>query len=259
MPLVHASHFDCGISIDSDAKNSKLLYFVNGIGNDLASACASSDELTKAVSNTPPTTTNKSSGKQMKYYKSKGYDRDFFYNPGNGIILDPNELRQQAGFSAVALAQAGITDPSDLSKIPDDIKTKYYKELGSMYMAAMNSDDSVVKRITATTMALAVQLKAHALKYQSIVIVPHSQGNFYTEAAYAILLYEGDMATVNKIRVVGVSAIAATTPNNLYITNNEDGAVFGWQKANLILENFAPYKPLPPSDHLSELLPWLLS
>jgi len=238
----------CGYSFDNSWSNKTVVLFVNGITNTATDACASSDELSRAVG-------------------SSSYDRDMFYNPTDGFLGDTVELQFQAAISSAVFNDLNITDISLLS---ESDKSKYYSKLGAMYSSLKPSTNPVFQRLYTTTMSLKAKLVALAGRYDNIVLVAHSQGNFYTESAYSMLVNSGESAVFNKIHVVGVAVVAATTPNGLYITNREDLSVFVAQVGNALpvaaAEWFASlgnsdfvYKPLPSQDSFgydSLVTPW---
>lgn len=228
----------CGYALSGGGKTITL--FVNGIMNSVRDACSSSAALALAVAN-------------------NNGDYDYWYNQTDGSRQDVEELRAQAAFSDTALQQIGFKEKNTREKnitLSDKQKTDYYKILGGMYAVSQSSSDSVVKRVSLVSGSLKSLLIELAGKYQRIVVVAHSQGNFYIESAFASLVYENNTSAINKIRVVGVASVAATTPSNAYVTNQEDAAVFSAQKANttILNEGAGPiaYGPLAATDPLSQ-------
>ncbi|MBD8051987.1 hypothetical protein [Limnohabitans radicicola] len=212
----------CGFSFN--ANNTRVVVFLNGIGNDFADVCSSSDALGKVIN-------------------TSNFDRIVIHNRSEAINKDVNELRAQAAYSNLALKTNSMVD---LSKMSAQQKTEYYKTLGGMYLSAGSSTEPAVRRIYEFSMYLADRLRKLSEKYERIVLVPHSQGNFYAEAAYAILVNSGNQTALNKIKVVGVASVAASSPNDVYMTNTIDAQVYGSQSANSITYDF--YKPLPATD-----------
>lgn len=60
-----------------------------------------------------------------------------------------------------------------------------------------------------------------------VIVVPHSQGNLYAEAAYAMLLRDDRKDVIGRTLVVGVAVPANRTPNGSYVTNSKDKVVAG--------------------------------
>jgi hypothetical protein len=225
----HAAITHCGTSLSRN--DTTLVLFVNGITNTSAEACNSSDELRKAIG-----TTN--------------FDYSYLYNKADGFISDTDELRAQAKLSDDAFRKFNLTR-GDLDYLANSTNTKfqYYAALGAAYESYSNTQDAVYKRIYTVSNSLRDSLVVYAKYYDKIIIVPHSQGNFYTESAFAMLVNSGDFTTVNKIKVVGVASVAATTPSDTYLTNSGDVTVYGGQGfINSLLGWLSVYKPLTSKD-----------
>lgn len=233
----------CGKYVSNNASTNTIVIFINGIDNSLEDACKSSDKLSFTIG-------------------IGNYDKDYFYNHENDFVGDTRELRAQAYISASLLKNLSVSDPTTLIN-NSTTKMQYYQALGKVYNAMLNnylasnydsvffgdSKAGVFSRIATTTLEIESKLIGLSNIYKNIIVVAHSQGNFYIESAYAKLLYNGRSDVVDKIRVVGVASVAATTPNNTYITNSGDNAVYKAQWLNSIGAN--PYKPLKYSDTLA--------
>lgn len=90
-------------------------------------------------------------------------------------------------------------------------------------------------------------IKPNNSKYmRELVIVPHSQGNFYVESAYALLMHRKRQDLLDRIRVVGVAPVAATTPNRDYISIDKDIAVH-FAQDDVLGRKLKSYKPLEPN------------
>lgn len=216
----------CGYSFDVNNRSNTLVYFINGINNSVADACASSDALAATVA-------------------SRNIDYKYFYNPGNGKISDVLELKAMAAFSDTALKQLNITSPSNMS---DSRKLEYYRLLGSYYSSLSDTIDPVLARIYVTASRLKDTLILNSGNYKRVILVPHSQGNAYVEIAYGMLLYENKSSVLSNVKVVGVASVAPTTPDNVYISNNIDGNVYGTNLVNTL--GVSIYHPLPSEDSL---------
>jgi hypothetical protein len=220
----------CGYSYNSAAPNATMVIFVNGIANSSADACASADVLGAAIG-----TTN--------------LDLDYFYNKADGFIKDVDELRQQATLSNIAFNNINVTR-ADLGALTAAQKRAYYVALGGEYIKRANSTDPIEQRIYAITVGLRDKLLLIDKGFSRIVLVPHSQGNFYVEAAYALLVQAGRADVVDKIRVVGVASVAATTPSDTYLSSAGDQQVYNTQWLNTI--GLPVYAPLVSRDSLRQ-------
>lgn len=220
----------CGYSYNSAAPNATMVIFVNGIANSNADACASADVLGAAIG-----TTN--------------LDLDFFYNKADGFIKDVDELRQQATLSNIAFKNGNVAR-ANLATLTAAQKRAYYVALGGEYLKRANSSDAVEQRIYAITVALRDKLLLIDKGFSRIVLVPHSQGNFYVEAAYAMLVQAGRTDVTDKIRVVGVASVAATTPSDTYLSSAGDQQVYNTQWVNTI--GLDVYAPLVSKDSLGQ-------
>lgn len=192
-------------------KNTITILFVNGITNDAPKAALSSDVLMSTLYR---------SGLQ----KNK-YNHAYYWNPTEGFVKDNNELKLQAKISD----QFYKTNKSD-----------YYAKLGQYYnQTSSNGSDATLNRIILTSTGLKNRI-INILNYSTgIIIVPHSQGNFYTESAYAMLIADGRADLTNRIRVVGVASVAASTPNDRYITSSTDKAIISQQTQTSDLKSYS--------------------
>lgn len=69
-------------------------------------------------------------------------------------------------------------------------------------------------------------IKERLLTGRWVVIVAHSQGNHFIEAAYAILQNRMTPEQLAGLQVVGVAVVASTTPHNRWVTIAQDKAVY---------------------------------
>lgn len=196
------------------------ILFVNGIFNDDVRSCLSSTNLRGAAQ-----------------LDSAKYNFDYIHNPDSWA--DTIELNEQQEISGAAVLETfrlyGKYD-----------KKSYYIELGRAYKSKISAGNN--KAIFNFTKALVEKLNALIAAGQRIVVVPHSQGNYYIEAAYAVLMYEAFMtpdleSKLDRIRVVGVANVAHTTPNDRYITIIEDRAIAGLEVQTILIGNSAA-KPM---------------
>ena len=196
------------------------ILFVNGIFNDDVRSCLSSTNLRGATQ-----------------LDSAKYNFDYIHNPDSWA--DTIELNEQQEISGAAVLETfrlyGKYD-----------KKSYYIELGRAYKSKISAGNN--RAIVNFTKALVEKLNALIAAGQRIVVVPHSQGNYYIEAAYAVLTYEAFMnpdleSKLDRIRVVGVANVAHTTPNDRYITIIEDRAIAGLEAQTILIGNSAA-KPM---------------
>lgn len=216
-----------GIEIQDDPAAITIV-FINGIQNTPEDAASSSDELIRSL---------KSNG-----LPERKYNVTHLYNRANGFLGDDSELLDQAIISNAFLVEAG----SD--------RGRYYKLLGQFYNEQSQKLGNLFgsrRRVVALAADYKRQVKEILRTSTSIILVTHSQGNFYAEAAYAMLQADGDEALLGKIRVVGVASVAATSPNGKYITHSEDMAVRDQGRQTALLSN---YRPLPPNETGCEIL-----
>lgn len=192
----------------------------------------------------------------------------FFYNSTEGSFGDVTELRLQAALSSQAkkLATSGDVD-------------EYYDKLGSLYKIissggaacsdfmtyradlfpwstaiykynSLNSRErQAEKEACARIISTTNNLKGIFIKRIAdgpLIVVPHSQGNFYTEAAYGLLKYER-YSDITKIRVVGVAAIAMHPIGGKHVTIEQDNALYLLQALNTEGILNSEYSPAAPS------------
>ena len=99
--------------------------------------------------------------------------------------------------------------------------TEYYLSKREFYGSDANAD----KAVTRTVEGLVTYLEEHMLSGKKIVVVAHSQGNHMIELAYGILKEKWGLSAVKSIQVVGVAAVASTTPSDTYLTWDDDDIV----------------------------------
>jgi hypothetical protein len=151
-------------------------------------------------------------------------DFELFYNPTNGLAQDILELRAQAEISDRAhdIAQ------NDSTILVRGTSARYNFVLGKIYVDRLEADvykNAAEREVYIRTYALYTYLKEQVEQGKSITVVAHSQGNFYIEAAIAIMQYRGENEIAARIRVVGVAPVSSTTPNGIYFSLEGDRAI----------------------------------
>lgn len=238
-----ASGQNCvGYNLNEKAKT--IIIFINGIINLPDDACASTETLISKLSTYGVDTGSIS----WKYW----------YNPtSNDIgIGDIDELRVQAILSQISS-----------NKAASESQSEYYKSLGATYddllkhgpiwseirrlISQWPENDKknqlvVFDQIVGTTGTMYDKLVAEVeQKARNVVLVPHSQGNFYVEAVHALLMYRGKQVIADHVKVVGVATISKLSPSNHYITIEQDAALFKLQAINTVgISGYSPAKPL---------------
>lgn len=195
------------------------IVFLNGIDGYAEKSTASRAKLKDAIHK---------AGFSNEFNK-QGVRYLYWLNPGDGFIDDKIELYQQAALSGTALTLAKINNPgAQLIGSPE-----YKLELGKLYAQgiARNSFDDedarhnhwVVKNFSAFIKNLSVG------RNSKIIVVAHSQGNFFSEAVDAYLRFTlngDDLGRYTRnVRYVGAASVAGSTPNNRYISASEDNAL----------------------------------
>lgn len=232
-----------GRVIASDPSAPTIL-FLNGIRNSFGQSVNSSEALIASYT-------------AIGRLPAKKYNHRYLYNPSDGWL--------------------GVWDLFELAEQTSRSDQHFGKqiELGAWYnsqfMNLRNLDSrSAEYRIVQFSGLLRDEMKSILQQSESLVVVPHSQGNLYAEAAYAMLAAEGRQDLLKRIRIVGVANTAATTPNGRYITHHQDQAINLSLKGQVLLwTNLKLYYPMdsnstgcvrtlvPFADQCGVFLPWL--
>lgn len=252
--LAAASIFVPSISIASVCAGSEnpsadtTLIFANGIMNNSMEARHSASVLSTTLS---------ANGFDMSKVNIQCY-----FNPTDGKYDDVIELRIQAAISS----KARSNDTTNTTK-------GYYDRLGAAYKGLINKKTScsdflvytdkflgdVTKygtekyenkfggdactRVTSGAKALANSLRKYS-ENGKVIVVAHSQGNFYLEAAYSILVNEG-YTNIDRIQGVGVAAISQKPVGDRYVTISQDNAIYSLQAFNASVIKNLNYSPAP--------------
>lgn len=241
------SIFLVAMSFSASAVNTKIR-FLNGIQNDTSDMEKSVDTLYASYrlykTSTMPTIPKENFG--------------FYENKKDGLILgDLIELAVQGTLAGIAEKYAQITIELNVLKakkaglaVSDDTKNTWYastykrtlSEIYSLYLSSSSSDGRV--NISGVANSVLEKIRTDLQDGSSIVVVSHSQGNFFAEAVHSQLT----AAEKNRVRFVGVASVAPTTPNGRYVTFGKDLAVFG--AFALLKEKFAIFAadPLPKNE-----------
>lgn len=181
--------------------------FVNGIINSTADAKYSANHLASA----------------LDFRGKDDFSYIHFYNPTENFIRDNNELNFQAEQSWSASVAAHINEDRSMLNRGSSKKYLYYQTLGSIYTDALPSS-AEANRAVAQTRLLAHRIATHLTRFprQTLILVPHSQGNYYVEAAMGVLLHRvrtgviqdfSEQQLLERVKVFGVATISATTWN----------------------------------------------
>jgi len=190
------------LGIEKANSSAVTILFVNGINNQRVEAAASSDALIQSL---------KATGLPLQTYNF-----DYFYNPTQGMWPDNQEVARQLGLS------------DTWWRASSGARNEYYRLLGNDYDAAYGrvlTLPALDQRVVLVAVGLKQKIEAILAKSAGVIVVPHSQGNLYAEAAYAMLVAEGRTDVVARVRVVGVADAAVTTPSNRYITHDSDWVI----------------------------------
>lgn len=211
----------------------KTILFVNGILNDDIAACNSAVSLRQSLA--------------AEGLATAEYNYDTFVNTTDGGFGDVTELRLQAAISSAAKkANTAGTRQGYYTKLGGIYRTLIAGNANcDPYISYINTPEwnfvstellevveeySACQRISDITQRLANTLAKYAIA-GGVIVVPHSQGNFYTEAAYSLLLEKG-FGKIAKIKVAGVAAISQYPVDDRYLTISQDNALFLLQKIN---------------------------
>lgn len=218
-----------------NASANTTILFVNGIMNNSTASQASAKALSTSL-------------------LSNGFDLSkvnihCYFNGTDGAYDDVIELRIQAAISSKAKT-------NDLTNTADG----YYDRLGFAYRALSDKNvrcedylqytdqfiasaaqrgteyyenkygGSACTRVITGTKSLANSLKKFADR-GNVIVVAHSQGNFFLESAYAFLK-DQKYTNLNRIQGVGVAAISQYPVNSRYLTIQQDNAIYFLQPLN---------------------------
>lgn len=195
--------------------------FINGIMNDDPAAQDSMENLSATLRK----------GWARDAIASGSIQLDYFHNPSEGFFNDRLELAAYGKVSHDALARARLTNPAATIGSLD-----YKAELGKYYETAINSNKSyglTQDRVIQTLKGFSGKLIERVNAGDRLVVVGHSQGSQFIEAANAYIEYTAKLspAKINhSLRFVGVGAVVASTPNGRYLTIKEDIAVQAYKE-----------------------------
>ena len=193
--------------VSTDNGRNHLVIFINGIANDIDEACKSLNGL-----------------KTITDSHADQSDFELFYNPTSGEYSDIAKLRIQARISdrAVDIAQ------NDYTILLKGASARYNFVLGKLYFEKMKGgkyESDTEEEVYNRANKLYFFLRGLVRQGKKITVVAHSQGNFYIEAAIAMMRYRGETNAVNSIKVVSVAPTSSTTPNGTYVSLSADKAL----------------------------------
>lgn len=200
------------------------ILFVNGIRNAEFDAAKSSELLIQSL---------KDPG-----LSQSTYNFTYFFNPTDGNLGagDVSEVWVQQGISNDALLSAG----SDQGKYFKALGDYYNNTFASRFVLSLSRTNL---RVVTVANDLKQRIKDILSKSAGVVIVPHSQGNLYVEAAYAMLVAEGNAGLLSRIQVVGVANAARTTPSNRYFTHTDDKVILAYE-VDLAIAHGLSFRPM---------------
>lgn len=209
------------LSFNLIASAATSVVFLNGISGDADSTIDSSFRIATIVKNA-------GFGNKLNIDKTISH----FYNTGDIWYSDVDEMVVQAKYSAKALNNARIATPNALVG-----SSQYIKHLGLVYHEGIRDkltpgfwDDEEEAQVLSTVKNLALYINTRLSLGTKLIIVSHSQGNFYVEAVNGYLrhLKSVDEQKIydNNLRFVSVASVAASTPaNEKYMSLDEDKAL----------------------------------
>ena len=174
--------------------------FVNGINNLRNKAKCSADTLARLLIS--------------EEFPHGSFDYSYYYNKTEGFFHDYGELGAQALLSSQAVRSPAINTT--------DERYNYYYTLGKIYYDSFANNlhlEGDKAAVFYPAYGLWEGLKQRIKEGKKIVLVAHSQGNFFVEAAYAVLVYEEALlfqkgVYTDSIRVVGVAPVSSTSPSS---------------------------------------------
>ncbi len=174
---------------------------------------------------------------------TKGLMRSTSYIPYDSGPFSSNPLlvRFQQGLSAEAFRKTS-TNPSSINIKP------YFLELGKLYEAQLKIIDKLPFMYQSGiffTSGYASSIEKIISDGHKLIIVSHSQGNLYSEAAFSVALARGKVSSeklFNSVKMIGLGSVSATTKDNKYITIIQDKTVDGI--GGIPNESHAPFKSL---------------
>ena len=219
--------------------------FVNGISNSPTDAVNSMVTLKrKVIDSLVPSTSEKIQVMNI-------------YNPTSGLMIDSQELRDQAQAEEEAAEftrdyikdiqskrqNLGAATIARLEKVifsehlryivtRDFLHSKKWYEIkqdGSIQDVNGSTDS---ENIGPTILKIVSAIEERILSGRRVIVVAHSQGNFFVEAAYSILKNKLSQEQLSGLQFVGVAVVSATTPNNKWITVSQDHTVYWGQGEN---------------------------
>lgn len=220
------------------------IVFINGIDGNLKKSDRSAEKILTVLRNTD----------RLAQMGGETLSVSFWYNPGDGAIDDKAELFAQAAYSSIALREAKKIDP-----LASPGSALYKQQLGKLYFDLIENglgDSEEARHIFSVVKSFGAFLSTEVKTLgNSVIVVAHSQGNFFTEAVDAYLKYKAsslDKSNFEKnLKFVGAASVAASTPNGRYISIGEDKALDAHAAATI---NIPSFTLLPRNSDICELI-----
>jgi hypothetical protein len=171
-----------------------------------------------------------------------------------GSPVDGTEIFYQQTLSSKAIA--ATVRKTGGRFINDDFINTYLENLGEIYQDEYPTPKVVIgnlatrivtKNVVGIVKVQAGFLKTKILAGHKVILVAHSQGNLFAEAAMGLLVKEIGLTQVrDNLRVINLAADSAISPDGRFITITQDQAVNG--KRYAILVNDGVFFTIPNSD-----------
>ncbi|MEZ9699796.1 hypothetical protein AB4455_10485 [Vibrio sp. 10N.261.46.E12] len=106
--------------------------------------------------------------------------------------------------------------------------------------AFYGDSDKAMAAVTKSVEGLTTYLEENVLSGKRVVVVAHSQGNHVVELAHTVLAARLSISQLQAMRFIGAASVAATSPNNVYISWDDDHTI---NKIHDYLSDSQPTQP----------------
>lgn len=206
-------------TIGPDTANIRIA-FINGMGNNEDGALSNLSALSAAISNKQASVIDVDSVTPIKI--SYG----LLYNPTGSLpfLSDltteiPYLKSTEAGRRFFDYLVGALTQKVVDGMSPQDI-AKYWLWYNATKYLRENPGE-----VDKTANSMVRDIVADLGYYKSVIIVAHSEGNFYANKVYQKISQIVDSSTLSRLRVVSLGTPADSTPNGLYLTVEKDAIV----------------------------------